>query len=64
MMAVAQPCNEEIALNESLAHYSKTLHEYTLRLWTESRWKAEQQAQARAKEPSAMKKLSDKVVRR
>ena len=34
---------------EDLINYSKSLHEYTLRLWTESRRKVEQQAQARAK---------------
>lgn len=64
MMAVVPPCIEEIRMNESLAHYSKSLHEYTLRLWTESRRKAEQQAQARSKAPSAMRKLSERVQRR
>lgn len=37
------------SINQSLANYSRSLHEYTLRLWTESRRKVEQQAQARAK---------------
>ena len=39
----------QLSLNESLQNYSRSLHEYTLRLWTESRRKVEQQAQARAK---------------
>ena len=38
------------SINQSLANYSRSLHEYTLRLWTESRRKVEQRnaaAQAR-----------------
>lgn len=35
--------------NPSLVEYSRSLYEYTLRLWTESRRMAEQKAQARAK---------------
>ncbi|KAA1467837.1 hypothetical protein DENSPDRAFT_832983 [Dentipellis sp. KUC8613] len=34
--------------SDSLAHYSKSLHDYTLRLWTESRRLAEEKARSKA----------------
>lgn len=44
------PAPSTADVNESLASYSRSLHEYTLRLWMESRKKAEQRAQERAQE--------------
>lgn len=39
--------SEPLASPDSLALYSKALHDYTLRLWTESRRVAEEKAQQR-----------------
>lgn len=35
------------AINDNLVNYSKSLYDYTLRLWTESRREAEKRAQRR-----------------
>ncbi|EJD04018.1 uncharacterized protein FOMMEDRAFT_19335 [Fomitiporia mediterranea MF3/22] len=52
--------HSEASINKSLADYSRSLHEYTLRLWTESRRKVEQQAQARAKAERSSMRNSEK----
>lgn len=37
------------ALEDRIAIYSKSVHDYTLKQWTQSRREAEEKAQARAK---------------
>lgn len=52
-MIASQHRPADVDSNRLVMDYSKSLHEYTLRLWTESRRKVEQQAKERTKNQAA-----------
>ena len=62
MYANAQHVERGQKTPEDLVNYSKSLHEYTLRLWTESRRKLEQRtaaAQARQQQKGQAQDAAD-----